>query len=323
MRIDELLARGSTRSFEFFPPHSAEEAATLAATIEDLADLDPSFVSVTNRGGSAARERTFELVTAIERQGRLTTMAHLIARGQRRDDVADLLVRYRDAGVANVLVLGGDPPTEGPDVPGDFAHACDLADLVREVGGFAIGVAAHPAGHPASADRAADRDRLAAKLAGADFAITQFFFRADEWSSLVADLAERGVTRPVLPGLMPVTALSSIGRMATMGAPVPTELVARLEAADRAGGASAVRAAGIAAATDLAAELLARGAPGLHFYTLNRSSATREIHQALATSDRVAHVAESGPRRSPADLPRPARAQRRTSEMLDGLRDEG
>ena len=281
MRIDQLLARGSTRSFEFFPPRSAAEAATLAATISDLVELAPSFVSVTNRGGPAARERTFELVTQIQRAGRLTTMAHLIARGQRRSDLVDLLARYRAAGVENVLVLGGDAPAGPPEAPGDFAHADDLVRLVREVGGFAIGVAAHPAGHPAALDLAADRDRLAAKLVAADFAITQFFFAADEWSGLVADLAARGVTRPVLPGVMPVTSLSSIARMAQMGAPVPPDLVARLAAADERGGAPAVRAAGVEAATALSAELLARGAPGLHFYTLNRSLATREIHQSL------------------------------------------
>ncbi len=281
MRIDQLLARGPTRSFEFFPPRSAEEAATLAATISDLVELAPSFVSVTNRGGPAARERTFELVTQIQRAGRLTTMAHLVARGQHRDDLVELLARYRAAGVENVLVLGGDAPAGQSEAPGDFAHADDLVRLVRDVGGFAIGVAAHPAGHPDSVDLAADRDRLAAKLAAADFAITQFFFAAEEWSGLVADLASRGVDRPVLPGVMPVTSLSSIARMAQMGAPVPAPLVARLRAADERGGAAAVRAAGVEAATALSAELLARGAPGLHFYTLNRSPATREIHQAL------------------------------------------
>ena len=282
MRIDQLLARGSCRSFEFFPPRSADEAATLAATIADLVELAPSFVSVTNRGGPAARERTFELVTEIQRAGRLTTMAHLVARGQRRADLVELLARYRAAGVENVLALGGDPPGDGVDVPGDFAHADDLVRLVRDLGGFAIGVAAHPAGHPASVDLSADRDRLAAKLAAADFAITQFFFEADEWSGLVDDLASRGVDRPVLPGVMPVTSLSSIARMAEMGAPVPAPLVARLRAADERGGAAAVRAAGVEAATALSAELLARGAPGLHFYTLNRSHATREIHLSLA-----------------------------------------
>ncbi len=282
MRIDQLLARGSCRSFEFFPPRSADEAATLAATIADLVELAPSFVSVTNRGGPAARERTFELVTEIQRAGRLTTMAHLVARGQRRADLVELLARYRAAGVENVLALGGDPPGDGVDVPGDFAHADDLVRLVRDLGGFAIGVAAHPAGHPASVDLSADRDRLAAKLAAADFAITQFFFEADEWSGLVDDLASRGVDRPVLPGVMPVTSLSSIARMAEMGAPVPAPLVARLRAADERGGAAAVRAAGVEAAIALSADLLARGAPGLHFYTLNRSHATREIHQSLA-----------------------------------------
>jgi methylenetetrahydrofolate reductase (NADPH) len=142
-------------------------------------------------------------------------------------------------------------------------------------------VAAHPAGHPASPDLGSDRDMLAEKLTAADFAITQFFFEVDEYLGLVQDLADRGVTKPVLPGIMPVTSLSSVPRMAQMGAAVPGWAVARLEQAAAAGGDDAVRRAGIELATDLCARLLEANAPGLHFYTLNRSSATREIHAAL------------------------------------------
>ncbi len=192
-----------------------------------------------------------------------------------------MLARYAAAGVQNVMALGGDVPDDGSNVSSDFAHAIDLVELAREVGDFAIGVAAHPQGHPRSANHAEDRRHLAAKLDLADFAVTQFFFRADEWSRLVAELADLGVHKPVLPGIMPVTSLSSVKRMAVMGATVPDELVDRLVAADEVGGPAAVRAAGIEAATTLSRELLARGAPGLHFYTLNRSTATREIHRAL------------------------------------------
>ncbi len=281
MRIDTLLAAGLTRSFEFFPPKSDDEARVLDTTLADLVPLSPSFVSVTYRGGAESRQRTFDLVTRIQHDGVMTAMAHLICVGHTRAAMADVLARCAAAGVQNVMALGGDVPDDGSNVSSDFAHAIDLVELAREVGDFAIGVAAHPQGHPRSANHAEDRRHLAAKLDLADFAVTQFFFRADEWSRLVAELADLGVHKPVLPGIMPVTSLSSVKRMAVMGATVPDELVDRLVAADEVGGPAAVRAAGIEAATTLSRELLARGAPGLHFYTLNRSTATREIHRAL------------------------------------------
>jgi methylenetetrahydrofolate reductase (NADPH) len=149
------------------------------------------------------------------------------------------------------------------------------------VGTFCIGVAAQPAGHPDSPDLASDRRHLATKLAKADFAATQLFFEASEYTGLVADLAARGVDKPVLPGIMPVTSLSSVPRMATMGAAVPEWMVHRLEEADRRGGNEGVRHEGVAVATELCEQLLDAGVPGLHFYTLNRSSATREIYAAL------------------------------------------
>ncbi len=276
-----MLAAGRTRSFEFFPPKSDEEARVLDATLADLVPLAPSFVSVTYRGGTESRQRTFDLVTRIQRDGAMTAMAHLICVGHTRRAMTQVLGRFAAAGVTNVMALGGDVPDDGSEHASEFAHAIDLVELAREVGDFAIGVAAHPLGHPRSSSRVSDRHYLAEKLALADFAVTQFFFRADDWSTLVGELAALGVDKPVLPGIMPVTTIGGIERMAVMGAPVPDELVERLVAADEAGGAPAVRAEGIAAATALSAELLARGAPGLHFYTLNRSTATREIHRAI------------------------------------------
>ena len=281
MRIDELLAAGTTKSFEFFPPKSDEESAVLDVALQELERLDPSFVSVTYRGGRESRQRTYDLVKKIQLGGHITAMAHLICVGHSRSELRDILKNYADSGVHNVMALGGDIPDDSDIVASEFTYALDLVELAREVGTFAIGVAAHPQGHPRSRDLQSDRARLAQKLRLADFAVTQFFFHSDEWTSLVEDLAVLGVTKPVLPGIMPVTTLHGIDRMARMGASVPQSLVARLERANDRGGPLGVRAEGIAAATELCAALLDAGAPGLHFYTLNRSTATREIHDAL------------------------------------------
>ncbi len=280
-RIADLLDKGKTYSFEFFPPKNDAEQATLVTTLRELEPLSPSFVSVTYRGGAESRKRTVDLVTGMLRTTNLVPMAHLICVAHTRLELAEILVELRKAGVENLMALGGDPPTDPDAGVGELSFASDLVDLARSIGGFSIGVAAQPGGHPLSAGLAADRDHLAAKLALADFGVTQFFFEAHEYTSLVADLADRGVTKPVLPGIMPVTNLNSVPRMATMGAAVPGWMVERLEAADGRGGAEAVRHEGVACATELCEELMASGVPGLHFYTLNRSSATREIYSAL------------------------------------------
>jgi len=284
-RIADLLEKGKTYSFEFFPPKTDAEQATLVTTLRELEPLGPSFVSVTYRGGAESRKRTVDLVTGILRTTNLVPMAHLICVAHTRLELAEILVDLRKAGIENLMALGGDPPTEPDASVGELAHASDLVALARAIGGFSIGVAAQPTGHPLSPDRASDRDHLAAKLALADFGVTQFFFEASEYTALVADLAERGVTKPVLPGIMPVTSLSSVPRMAQMGAAVPSWMVARLEAADARGGAEAVRDEGVACATELCEQLLAADVPGLHFYTLNRSSATREIYSALGLAE--------------------------------------
>jgi methylenetetrahydrofolate reductase (NADPH) len=281
VRVDALLSAGFTRSFEFFPPKSDEEAAVLARTLHDLEPLQPSFVSVTYRGGPASRQRTFDLVSAIQRERRLTAMAHLICVGHSELEMREILSNYLDDGVENLMALGGDIPQDPALAHSEFHHAIELVHLAREVGDFSIGVAAHPSGHPRSSDLASDRRFLAEKMAVADFAVTQFFFRSIEWVTLVEELGELGITKPVLPGVIPVTTISGIQRMALMGGPVPAELASRLEHAHAVGGPGAVRAEGIAAATEMCRELIDRGAPGLHFYTLNRSTATREIYEKL------------------------------------------
>ena len=280
-RISDLLAAGPTYSFEFFPPKSEEELAVLVKTLRELEPLDPSFVSVTYRGGRISRQRTYDLVTSMLHTTSLTPMAHLICVAHSRLELAEILVGYRQAGVENLMALGGDPPTDPDAPPGELFHAIELVELARAVGGFSIGVAAQPAGHPSSPDLTSDRDYLATKLGLADFGVTQFFWELEEYLGLMEDLAARGIDKPVLPGIMPVTSLSSIPRMASMGGPLPDWAIRQLEEADQRGGREAVRKEGVAMATDLCQRLLEAGAPGLHFYTLNRSMATREIYHEL------------------------------------------
>jgi methylenetetrahydrofolate reductase (NADPH) len=288
-KVADLLAAGRTFSFEFFPPKNDAEHARLVQTLMELQPLHPSFVSVTYRGGRSSRERTHDLVVGMLRTTTLTPMAHLICVAHSRLELADILVQFRKAGVENLMALGGDPPTDPEDAAGELRHADELVDLARVIGGFSIGVAAHPAGHPQSPNMTSDRDYLAAKLQRADFAVTQFFFECAEYLRLVDDLAGRRIDKPVVPGIMPVTSLSSIDRMAEMGAAVPPDMAAKLRAA---GDPGSVRRAGTDMATQLCRDLLEAGAPGLHFYTLNRSLATREIY---------ANLGLEGPERPGAD----------------------
>ena len=287
-KIADLLAAGQTYSFEFFPPKNDAELATLARTISELQALSPAFVSVTYRGGAASRQRTFDLVKGMLHTTSLNPMAHLICVAHSRLELADILVTLRKAGVENLMALGGDPPADPDGGPGELAYAIELVELARAIGGFSIGVAAHPAGHPRSLNAQSDRDFLAAKLEMADFGITQFFFEASEYEGLRADLEARRVRTPVLPGILPVTSLASMGRLGTMGAPAPEWMQARLRAAHEAGGSDAVRSEGVRLATELCADLLKLGVPGLHFYTFNTSSATREIYAALGLGPSLA-----------------------------------
>lgn len=277
-RIADLLAAGRTYSFEFFPPKNDAEHARLVQTLAELQPLAPSFVSVTYRGGRSSRQRTHDLVVGMLRTTTLTPMAHLICVAHTRLELAEILVDFRKAGIENLMALGGDPPTDPDAAEGELKHAIELVELARAIGGFSIGVAAHPAGHPRSPDLEFDRDRLAEKMRIADFAVTQFFFKPEEYLRLVDQLSARGIDTPVLPGIMPVTSLEAIPRRAEMGAAVPPDMVAALEAA---GDRPAVRALGIEMATKLCQDLLEAGAPGLHFYTLNTSAATREIYTNL------------------------------------------
>ena len=279
-RIADLLATGRTFSFEFSPPKSADGSMSLGRTIAELEPLAPSFVSVTYGAGGSTREHTRDTVLWVQRETSIPPMAHLTCVGHTRAEIADIIATYVDAGIVNVLALAGDPPKNPADArPSDYTYATDLIEHLREISDLCIGVAAHPEGHPRSPDLATDRRLLAEKMKVSDFATTQFFFDIEHYVSLVNDLADLGVDKPVIPGIMPVTNIGQVERMAQLsGAAFPDWLRARLE-----DGTSPehVRQIGVEAATQLCADLLDAGAPGLHFYTLNKSTATREIYAQL------------------------------------------
>jgi methylenetetrahydrofolate reductase (NADPH) len=279
-RIGDLLAAGRTFSFEFSPPKSASGSMSLGRTIAELEPLQPSFVSVTYGAGGSTREHTRDTVLWVRKETSIPPMAHLTCVGHTRSEIADIISTYRDAGIENVLALAGDAPKDPADArPSDYVYAIDLIEHLKEFGDLCIGVAAHPEGHPRSPDLATDRQHLAEKLRAADFATTQFFFDLDHYLSLVNDLADLGITKPVVPGIMPVTNIAQVERMAELsGAAFPAWLRERLESGTS---PEDVRRIGVEAATELSAQLLESGAPGLHFYTMNKSTATLEIYAQL------------------------------------------
>jgi methylenetetrahydrofolate reductase (NADPH) len=281
-RIADLLAAGRTYSFEFFPPKTDGAQLSLGRAIGELEPLAPSFVSVTYGAGGSTRQRTHAVVSWMRKETTLTPMAHLTCQGHVRAEIRDILNDYAADGVENILALGGDVPTDGEPAQSDYTYASDLLEDVLADGRFSVGIAAHPELHPRSPDRATDRKFLAAKLSRADFAITQFFFDLDVYVQMVNELADLGVTKPVLPGIMPVTNKNQIRRMAELsGAAFPAWLAERL---DRTDDAEEIRRIGVDAATELCQGLLDAGAPGLHFYTMNRSTATSEIYANLGLS---------------------------------------
>jgi methylenetetrahydrofolate reductase (NADPH) len=279
-KIVDILASGPSYSFEFFPPKTPAAEQTLEQTLRDLEPLHPSFVSVTYGAGGSTRDRTHDIVVHINNDTSLTAMAHITCAAHTRAELATIITRYGAAGIENILALGGDPPKELNLPPGELAYACELVELVRELGDFSVGVAVFPEGHPASTNRADDRARQAEKLALADFGLSQFFFEPDVWFAYLDDLAALGVTTPVTPGIMPVLHIKSAKRMAEMsGAAFPKWLEDRLRAVED--DDDAMRAVGIEAATELCRSLQAGGIESFHFYTLNRSTATREIYTNL------------------------------------------
>jgi len=275
-----------TFSFEFFPPKDAEGEARLWSAIEGLESIGPDFISVTYGAGGSTRDRTIRITSEISAHTKIPTVAHLTCVGSTRAELVEILGKYREAGIHNILALRGDP-VGGPRAPwetaaGGFDHADQLVTLAAEIGGFTIGVAAFPDGHPASAgDMSRDIEVLLEKeRRGATFATTQFFFEVEKWQSLVEKLAAKGSALPIIPGVLPVTNVKQLNRMAELsGTPIPAHISKAFAAVED--NPDDVRKLGVEIATELSQKLLDSGAPGIHFYTMNTSTATREIFEGI------------------------------------------
>jgi methylenetetrahydrofolate reductase (NADPH) len=287
MRIDEILAGdGPCFSFEFFPPRTEEGQRQLESTLEVLRDDDPDFVSVTYGAAGSTRERTVEITKWIKQELGIEAMAHLSCVGEPRERVAEILGEIRDAGIDNVLALRGDPPrgeTEWKPHPGGLRYSVELIELMRSQFDFCIGATCFPEVHPEAASLEDDLNYTKRKLdCGASFLITQLFFDNEDYFRFVERAREIGIDVPIIAGIMPVTNFEQIKRFTSLcGASIPSAFLEQLEARHDADNPEGVQDLGVAYATLQCAELLARGAPGIHFYTLNKSPATRAILSAL------------------------------------------
>jgi methylenetetrahydrofolate reductase (NADPH) len=271
-------------SFEFFPPKDEQGVDRLFETVANLTPLRPAFVSVTYGAGGSTREKTVAITQRIKREAGIEAMAHLTCVGHGRDDIAALLDEYEAAGIENIMALRGDPPrgdTEFVPHPEGFSHANELIAFIRERKDFCLGGAGYPEVHPEAPGPEEDLLNLKRKVAaGVDFVVTQLFFDERDYFEFVSRARSEGIDAPIIPGVMPVTNTAQIKRFTQMcGATIPAPLLAKLEAT--AGDAEAVVEVGIEHATRQCRALLEGGAPGIHFYTLNRSLSTRKIVASL------------------------------------------
>jgi methylenetetrahydrofolate reductase (NADPH) len=287
--VRDVLAAGQrTFSFEFFPPRTPDDDRLLWQTIRELEPLHPSFVSVTYGAGGSTRDHTIEIVEQIASDTTLLPVAHLTAVNHSVAELRAIIGRFADVGVVNMLAIRGDPPGDpmGDWIkhPEGLSYACELVELLRAHGDFSVGVAAFPYKHPRSATIEEDTARFVEKCrAGADYAVTQMFFDADEYLRLRDRVAAAGGEVPIIAGIMPVTTMRTIERSEQLsGAPFPPALAAEFAAV--ADDSKAVRALGIDKCSGLAQRLLDEGAPGIHFITFNRSKATREVWANLRIS---------------------------------------
>jgi methylenetetrahydrofolate reductase (NADPH) len=286
MRIDEIFAQAQEPvfSFEFFPPKTDDGERVLGAALESLRQFAPDFVSVTYGAGGSTRDRTVKLTKWIKRELGIEAMAHLTCVGASRVELEKVLADIEQAGVENVLALRGDPPrgeTEWTPHPEGLSYSTELVEFIQTRHPFAVGAACFPEVHSEAADMASDIAFLKRKVeAGASFLITNLFFDNDLYFRFVDEVRAAGIEVPIIPGIMPITNAAQIKTITGMcGATLPAALLSQLEL--RGGDADAVLELGVSYATLQCAELLARGAPGIHFYTLNRSPATRAILSAL------------------------------------------
>ena len=295
--LDIFRTTASTCSFEFFPPKSERLANQLYETLRNLERLKPSFVSVTYGAGGSSRELTHDLVTRIQQTTRLTAIPHLTCICHREDEVQEILERYASAGVNNILALGGDLPADRPsyDRSGDaFQHAVDLVRFIKSFNargrhshprGFGVGVAANPEGHPATPNRLQEMDYLKAKVdAGADYICTQLFFDNRDFHDFRERCELAGIRVPIIAGIMPITSLAGMKRMAQLaaGARFPAPLLRAVQRASH--DQAEVERTGIEWATEQCRELLASHVRGIHFYTLNQSKATLAVYDNLCQS---------------------------------------
>ena len=289
MRIGDLLARKRpVFSFEFFPPKSQEAGEQLERTISELKPLEPDFVSVTYGAGGSTREKTIDIVSRIKRDTGIEAMAHLTCVGSNCEELKSVLERLRDAGVENILALRGDPPkgqTEFTATEGGFRYASELVSFIRKDfdGSFSVGGAGYPEKHVECGNPAVDLGNLKRKVeAGAEFLVTQLFFDNRKYFEFVDNARAAGIHVPIIPGIMPITNAGQVERFTMMcGATLPYRLAAELDR--RRDNPQAVMQLGVAHATAQCIELLQCGAPGVHFYTLNRSTATMQVLTALRT----------------------------------------
>lgn len=282
--IDKLARERPAYSFEFFPPKDEAGVDQLFRTVQDLRPYAPTYVSVTWGAGGSTRRLTVELVRRIKQETGIEAMAHLTCVGATQEDIRDVLEQLVAAGIENVLPLRGDPPrgeSKFVKTEGGFGNAAELVRFIRAGYDFCLAGACYPEKHPEADSLDVDLRHLKAKVdAGADFLVTQLFFDNKDYFAFVERARKLGIERPIVAGIWPITNLSQIQRITGMcGATIPKDLLARLEAAR--GDADAVRAIGVAHAIEQCRELVARGVPGIHFYTLNRSLATVEILEAL------------------------------------------
>jgi methylenetetrahydrofolate reductase (NADPH) len=295
MHIQDIFAQHRpTFSFEFFPPKTDEASEELFRTIASLQELHPSFVSVTYGAGGSTRERTHDLVVRIERETDLTAVSHLTCVCHNLDEMTAILDRYAASGIKNVLALSGDPPRDRAnyDRSADaFRFAEELVRFIRgranapDRRGFGVGVAGFPEGHPGCPNRLKEMDYLRAKVdAGADYVCTQLFFDNRDFFDFRERCELAGIKVPIVAGIMPITSKSGMVRMAelALGAKIPAKL---LRAVGRCANDDAVARVGVSWATEQCADLLHNNVRGIHFYTLNRSDATRQIYQNLGVAD--------------------------------------